>query len=189
MAILRRVPLLLAAVVATGLGIGVFATELAERTGLLGGLGSRAGTDNPAARQKREQEAAALLATGDARKAANDMKGALEAYTSALKLLPGDADLLFRVAQVRMAQGDYKGATADLDGALKLRPRDAGLLFTRGSARAALGMSREALGDLSGAIAAMPGHAPFHVARADVLESLGRKAEAQQDRKRAAELK
>jgi len=82
-----------------------------------------------------------------------DLPARAEAVASAaLKLTPGDVELLIDRAQARAAMADYKGALQDLNGALIGNPRRADALTFRAAAKRFLDDPDGALIDVKAAL-------------------------------------
>ncbi|HYY06246.1 MAG TPA: tetratricopeptide repeat protein, partial [Candidatus Limnocylindria bacterium] len=99
--------------------------------------------------------AAALVNRGVARARLGDLDGAIEDYTRALELVPGDADILFDRGQAWAAKGEYPRAVADFTRAAETDPRRAEALFRN----AAVELSREP-NAIAGRTTAAPPAAP-----------------------------
>jgi len=86
-----------------------------------------------------QASAAALANRGVARARLGDLDGAIEDYTRALELVPGDADILFNRGQAWAGKGEYPRAVADFTRAAETDPRRAQALFRK----AAIELPRE----------------------------------------------
>ncbi len=85
-----------------------------------------------------------------------DLDQALADCDAALKLLPGNPEILDSRGLVRLRRGDFTGAIADYRGSLRMRPDNAWSLYGRGLAELRLGKTREGEADLKAAEAASP---------------------------------
>src|SRR2546428_403257 len=83
--------------------------------------------------------AAALATRGVARARLGDLDGAIDDYTRALDLAPGDGDILFDRGNAWAAKGEYHRAMADFRRAAEADPRRAQALFRN----AAIELQRE----------------------------------------------
>lgn len=96
-----------------------------------------------------EQAGQAWLLSGRA-------ENATRAFTSAIGLKPGDADLLADRAQAWAARNDYEAADADLSAALNLSPSRDDIYALRASARRFLDRPDDALADANTALELNP---------------------------------
>lgn len=85
-------------------------------------------------------------------------ENATRAFSSAIGLKPGDADLLADRAQSWAARGDYAAAETDLSAALNIAPSRADLYALRASARRFLDRPDDALADANTALELNPGN-------------------------------
>ena len=86
-----------------------------------------------------QASAAALANRGVARARLGDLDGAIDDYTRALDLAPGDGDILFDRGNAWAAKGEYHRAMADFRRAAETDPRRAQALFRN----AAIELQRE----------------------------------------------
>ena len=86
-----------------------------------------------------QASAAALANRGVARARLGDLDGAIDDYTRALELAPGDGDILFDRGNAWAAKGEYQRAMADFRRAAETDPRRAQALFRN----AAIELQRE----------------------------------------------
>src|SRR5438309_6397111 len=86
-----------------------------------------------------QASAAALANRGVARARLGDLDGAIDDYTRALDLAPGDGDILFDRGNAWAAKGEYQRAMADFRRAAETDPRRAQALFRN----AAIELQRE----------------------------------------------
>src|SRR5207249_9199069 len=86
-----------------------------------------------------QASAAALANRGVARARLGDLDGAIDDYTRALDLAPGDGDILFDRGNAWAAKGEYQRAMADFRRAEETDPRRAQALFRN----AAIELQRE----------------------------------------------
>src|SRR5207244_4103840 len=86
-----------------------------------------------------QASAAALANRGVARARLGDLDGAIDDYTRALDLAPGDGDILFDRGNAWAAKGEYHRAMADFRRAAEADPRRAQALFRN----AAIELQRE----------------------------------------------
>lgn len=93
---------------------------------------------------------------GNAWLLAGQPEDAQASLSAALKLTPGDADLLADRARARAMRKDWSGADSDLTAALTRAPRRPELYVLRASARRAMGQTRAALSDLENALRLKP---------------------------------
>src|SRR2546428_684686 len=106
--------------------------------------------------------AAALATRGVARARLGDLDGAIDDYTRALDLAPGDGDILFDRGNAWAAKGEYHRAMADFRRAAEADPRRAQALFRN----AAIELQREPSVTAAPAVAMVPPAAPELDARA-----------------------
>ncbi len=81
---------------------------------------------------------------------------AIEAFTTAIELIPGDVEAYNYRGVARTFQGDYDGAIADYTAALQIKPAYAEALNNRGFAWVRKGNLNRALNDFSRAIEIKP---------------------------------
>lgn len=118
----------------------------------LDGLGQNATSGKPAER------ALLLDQAGNAWLLAGKYDSANGSFTSALALMPGDADILMDRARARGLKKNWTGAESDLTAALARYPSRADLLVLRASARHALGHKTDARADIDQALAVQPNY-------------------------------
>ncbi|SPQ23911.1 03cff50d-82d1-4704-ab0b-aa81fc192cd2 [Thermothielavioides terrestris] len=106
---------------------------------------STAGQQAPTEEQKKQAEA--LKSKGNAAMAQKDYAAAIDFYTQALALHPGNAIFLSNRAAAYSAARDHESAKADAEAAVAADPK-----YTKGWSR--LGLARFALGDAKGSMEA-----------------------------------
>lgn len=116
-----------------------------------------------------------------AREKSGDLKKAIAALDEALKLEPGDPDLLAQRGALHSRAGNSKRATDDLNAALAKRPNDIVALRDLAAIHVRAGDTAAALKLLTRAIGTRPRSIPNLLARANVLALLGKTAEARRD--------
>lgn len=99
------------------------------------------------ATEEQKKEAEALKSRGNASMAAKDYAAAVDLYTQALRITPGNAVYLSNRAAAHSAARDHESARADAEAATTLDPK-----YTKAWSR--LGLARFALGDPRGAMEA-----------------------------------
>ena len=107
--------------------------------------GDATSTQPPTEEQKKEAEG--LKSKGNAAMAQKDYPGAIDFYTSALKLHPANAVFLSNRAAAHSAAKDHASARVDAEAAVAVDPT-----YTKAWSR--LGLARFALGDAKGAMEA-----------------------------------
>jgi len=117
-----------------------------------------------------------LLAMVEARRGAST--AARLAFDAALRLAPGDPQLLNNYANFLADQGDGAAALAHYDRALATAPECQDARYNRALLLQKLGRLDEALAELDRAAAAQPRAAKVQSARGSVLRALGRLREA-----------
>jgi predicted aspartyl protease/tetratricopeptide (TPR) repeat protein len=85
-----------------------------------------------------------------------DLDQALADCNAALKLLPGNPEILDSRGLVRLRRGDFTGAITDYRGSLRMQPDNAWSLYGRGLAELRLGKTSEGEADIKAAEAASP---------------------------------
>jgi small glutamine-rich tetratricopeptide repeat-containing protein alpha len=103
------------------------------------------GSSGPTPDQKKDAEA--LKSKGNASMAAKNYPEAIDFYTKALALDPGNAVFLSNRAAAHSATRDHESARADAEAAVAVDPK-----YTKGWSR--LGLARFALGDAKGSMEA-----------------------------------
>lgn len=104
-----------------------------------------------------EALAAALYRRGVAQGMRGQLPGAVNDFSSGLKLTPGATDLLYARASAYGAMKRHDLAIADYDAVLKLAPTDADSLYRRAWSLSALGRDDAAIADLSAVLAEVKG--------------------------------
>jgi len=94
---------------------------------------------------------------------------AIEAFTTAIELIPGDVEAYNYRGVARIYQGDYDGAIADYTAALQIKPACAEALNNRGFAWVRKGNLSRALNDFSRAIEIKPGLLDAYNSKAWIL--------------------
>ncbi|SPO03994.1 uncharacterized protein DNG_06677 [Cephalotrichum gorgonifer] len=126
--------------------LSIFTAHEASRPSPAAGAGGPAAPGAaPTAEQKKEAEA--LKSRGNAAMAAKDYAKAIELYTEALALHPGNAVFLSNRAAAHSAAKDHESARADAEAAVDADPS-----YTKAWSR--LGLARFALGDAKGSMEA-----------------------------------
>ena len=106
---------------------------------------------------------------------------AQSSFSEALRLQPGNPDLLADRARAKAMIEDWTGADSDLSTALARDPRRPDLLVLRASARRALHRLKEALADVAAALRLKPGDPEALVERGALKFEAGDKAGAAAD--------
>ena len=99
---------------------------------------------------------------------------AIEAFTTAIELIPGDVEAYNYRGVARTYQGDYDGAIADYSAALQIKPAYAEALNNRGFAWVRKGNLTRALADFSRAIEIKPGLLDAYNSKAWILATSSR---------------
>ncbi len=120
--------------------------------------------------------------------AAHDQRGAVRAYTRALRFAPNDASLLAMRGCAHDALGESQAALADFDRSLAIFPPQIDIWVARGCCRHELGLHDLAIEDFTRALAARPREAHVLRRRGEVHFDGGRPDEALADLTRALEL-
>lgn len=94
---------------------------------------------------------------GQARKANNDLQGAMADYSQAIAVNPGYDMAYSNRGNLYFNQGDYAKAIEDYNRAIGLNPKASKALSSRGAAYAAQGNYPQALADLNRALELEPG--------------------------------
>lgn len=119
---------------------------------------------------------------------ANDAARAYASAGEALKLQPGDPDLLIDRAEAAGSEGWYDKAVADLDAVLKADPNRVDALVYRATANRQLGKFDLALIDADRAVGIAPNSVSALLERGDILRLKGDLAGARRDWVRVSEL-
>ncbi len=117
-----------------------------------------------------------------------DIKGAIEEYNQALKLLPDFAEVYYKRGISRYKLGDLKGAILDYNQAIRLNPNYAGVYNHRGFTRHDLGDFPGAIRDFNQALKLNPNFPEAYQNRGITRNALGDKQGAINDLKVAANL-
>jgi tetratricopeptide (TPR) repeat protein len=116
--------------------------------------------------------AAAFYSRGNARRAKDDLEGALQDYTEAIRLEPNDVAAFNNRGNTRRASGDLEGALQDYTEAIRLSAN--AVAFTnRGAARHAIGDLEGALQDYTEAIRLDPDYSAAFYNRGNVRLAKG----------------
>ena len=118
---------------------------------------------------------------GNAWLLAGQPEDALLSFSAALKLAPGDPDMLADRARAKAMRKDWSGAERDLTAALSRAPYRPELLVLRASARRALGRIKAARADIDRALAMRPNFVEALVERGAMKFDAGDKAGARAD--------
>jgi len=110
---------------------------------------------------------------GNAWLVAGDGARAVQSFSAALALSPGDADLFADLARGHAMRRNWHEVVLDLNAALQLSPRRPDLLVLRASARRALKSYREAHLDLEAALKIKPDDGNALVERGLLRRQLG----------------
>lgn len=119
-----------------------------------------------------EARAVYLAQSGNAWLLAKKPDAAIVTLTNAMKLQPGDADLLKDRARAFIMKKEWEDAGADLDAANKIAPRDDEALRLRAGVLKELKRYDEAWGDVSTAMAIAPTDVKNVVVRGDIREAM-----------------
>jgi serine/threonine-protein kinase len=120
-----------------------------------------------------EEAAQAAKARGDAHVRAGGLAEAVEDFSEAIRLLPGDAAAYLGRGAMRGRLGDHQGAIEDLSEAIRLQPGHGGAHRNRGLAHGKLGDPQAAIADFTEAIRLRPGDAVAYQYRAVMHGKLG----------------
>jgi len=110
---------------------------------------------------------------GNAWLVAGDGARAIQSFSGALALSPGDADLFADLARAHAMRRNWHEVVLDLNAALQLSPRRADLLVLRASARRALTLYQDAKLDIDAALKIKPGDGSALVERGLLRRQLG----------------
>ena len=110
---------------------------------------------------------------GNAWLMAGDGARAVQSFSGALALSPGDADLFADLARAQAMRRNWQEVVLDLNAALQPSPRRADLLVLRASARRALRRYEEAKLDIDAALKLKPGDGSALVERGLLRRQLG----------------
>lgn len=141
----------------------------------LGDLADAPGAGGP------DDRADLLAQAGNAWLLAGSGENAAVALSAALKLRPGDVDLLIDRARAHAAADDFAAADADLSQALALRPDMTDVLVLRAGARRAQGVLDAAMVDISRALVLAPDEPFALVERGAIRLALNDEAGARAD--------
>jgi tetratricopeptide (TPR) repeat protein len=119
-----------------------------------------------------ETRAVYLAQSGNAWLLARRPEAAIVTLSNALKLRPGDDELLKDRARAFMMQKEWEDAGADLDAANKIQPSDAETLRLRAGVLKELKRLPEAWSDVETAMAIAPTDVKVLVVRGDVREAM-----------------
>lgn len=128
----------------------------------------------------------ALKLRSDARRALNDINGALGDITAAIFLQPTDSVLLYKRAMLRRETSDLNGAIEDLNTAIENEPDNAKYLRERGDAYLEIGQTDAAYDDLTRSIKLKPSEAAYR-SRGKLNQMNKRPLEAIEDFSKAME--
>jgi tetratricopeptide (TPR) repeat protein len=106
---------------------------------------------------------------------------AVQSFSAALALSPGDAELYADLARAHAMRRDWPQAEMRLGSALQLAPRRADLLILRASARRALKRYGDARNDIEAALKLKPGDGEALVERGLLRQQLGDLGGARRD--------
>ena len=118
---------------------------------------------------------------GNVRYDVGDYRGAIAAYSSAIRLKPDYADAYFRRGYVKSRLDQHFEAIADYDTAIRLKPDYADAYFLRGYAKSKLNQHFAAIADYDTAIRLKPDYADAYFLRGYAKYKLNRTWEARQD--------
>jgi Tfp pilus assembly protein PilF len=110
---------------------------------------------------------------GNAWLLAGDGARAVQSFTSALALSPGDADLFSDLARAHAMRRNWREVDMDLSAALQVNPRRADLLVLRASARRALQRHADANADIAAALKLKPNDGGALLERGLLRKQLG----------------
>lgn len=111
---------------------------------------------------------------------------AVQSFSAALALSPGDADLFADLARAQAMRRNWNEVVLDLNAALAMSPRRADLLILRASARRALGRFRESRDDIEAALKLKPNDGDALLERGLLRRQLGDVGGARRDFQAAA---
>ena len=126
----------------------------------------------------RPDHADTALALGNARHAAGDTAGALDAWRGLLARTPDHAGAGLNVARVLCARGDHAAAVRAANAVLAAYPASVEAQFLRGTALSALGDHAAAVTALRAAVAGRPDHAHALLNLGNALAEQDRQDEA-----------
>ncbi len=118
---------------------------------------------------------------GDVREDLGDHAGAVEDYSAALRLKPGQTITLTSRSEAWLSLGEFGKALADCDEALRQAPDDFTAIANRGIARGNLGNLAGAGEDIEAALRLRPGHPKMLSHRAVLRVKLGDREGALED--------
>lgn len=133
-------------------------------------------------------EAEKIYNKGTDLQAADDLDGAVAAYTRAIELDPDYADAYDNRGFIKMNRGDLVGAIADFGQAIRLRPDKFEGYMNRGTAYLMHEEFSAAITDLDQALAISPKYPTAYHNRGNAYHGLGKTAEAIADFTRAIEI-
>lgn len=132
-----------------------------------------------AADKAKPRDVQTLLPLAQCRFQLGQITGAIEAYTIALELMPGNPDLLFSRATCMLEQLRFKEAQADLSSALQRKQIPMGFALL-GEIHQRFGRSSEALSQAERALRLDPKNTQALSTAANALAAMGRLDEAEQ---------
>jgi tetratricopeptide (TPR) repeat protein len=143
----------------------------------------------PASAPRRSAETDVLLAEGRSRLEANDLAGAVDAFSRGLALVPSDPDLLFFRAIAKHRQKDYAGGVADNEAVLQARPNYDDARYNLGLCRAGMGQYEAAEAEFGRFLEHHPDDAEAMIRRGIARLACNRPRAALADLDRSVELK
>ncbi|EEF60837.1 tetratricopeptide repeat protein [Pedosphaera parvula] len=102
--------------------------------------------------RSRPKDAQGFVIRGDSYNKKGDIENAINDYTEAIRLSPGEYILYFKRAYNYDLQKDFDKAITDYTEAIRLEPREAGLYFNRGSEYGQKNELEKAIADFNEAI-------------------------------------
>jgi tetratricopeptide (TPR) repeat protein len=109
-------------------------------------------------------------------------------YKHLIRLHPGDADMLARLAMAESASGDLKGALADFTASIQINPVFAEIYTMRGEVYDKMNETEKAVVDYSQALYLNKNYGPAYLLRGNANFKMGRNRSACEDWKKALSL-
>jgi len=125
------------------------------------------------ARAQDKTGIAVLGQAGNAWMMAGLLERAKFVFDAALKLAPGDVDLLIDRARAKGENGEFQSAVTDLDAALKRAPHRDDALVYRAAAQRKLNRAAAAANDLATVLARQPDHVEALLERGAIRRAQG----------------
>ena len=152
-------------------------------------LVTRLGPAKPLSKGKQSISADTYFIRGYVNSELGDYKGAIAAYTQAIRLKPADASAYNNRGSAKADLGQYFTAIQDYDTAIRLKPDYVDAYYNRGNAKADLGQYFSAISDYDTVIQLEPDAADAYLNRGMAKADLGQYFTAIQDYDTAIRLK